>query len=313
MSKFSSFAFAIAALVFAYGATPNAQALNQASASQGEDEIVVTGLRLRELIGEFVGEVSAAAPAEDQMARWDRRICPGVAGLSARHGQFIVDRISQRAFGVGLEAGAPGCRPNVLVLVTPDSDRLARSIVDDYPDLVGFYAGQAAVTRGREQLEDFANTPRAVRWWHVSQTVTADGRVLGNANTQPTPGGLRNAQIVRHARAGRLSRNTRQDFNRALIVVDARRAEGKQFDALADYIAMAALAQLEPDADTSAMRTISNLFSDDGSGPTAMSNWDLAYLEGLYRAPRTARNAQQQTGAIARSMEREVATTPPTP
>ena len=313
-SKFGFFAFAVAALAFSYGAAPNAHAQDQAAAGQQEDEIVVTGSRLRELIGEFVGHVSAAAPAEDQMARWDRRICPGVAGLGARQGQFIADRISQRAFGVGLDAGEPGCEPNVLVLVTPDSDRLARSIVDDYPGLVGFYAGQEAVTRGHEQLEDFASTPRPVRWWHVSQTVTADGGVLGHANSRTgQSGGMRNVQIVRNGRASRLSRNTHQDFNRALIIVDARRSDGKQLDALADYIAMAALAQLEPDADTSAVLTILNLFSEEGAVPASMSDWDLAYLSGLYRAPRDARNAQQQAGAITRSMAREMTTPPPAP
>jgi hypothetical protein len=281
-----------------------------AQTTVNSDELVVTGQRVEEAIRSFVQELSAAPTGENQLARWDRRICPGVAGVRAHQGQMLIDRLAQRAFQVGLDVGEPGCRPNVLIFVTPDSDVLARQIVDGYPDLVGYHGSQAAQTRGHEALEQFASTPRAVRWWHVSQTVSRDGHVLGEEQTQMSrSGGLRNAQIVRDDTGGRLQRATRQDFSRVLIIIDARRAAGLSFDALGDYVAMAALAQLDPDADVSNQSSILNLFvSHDAAtpGPTAMTDWDLAYLHGLYDAQRNAVSARRQEGQITRSMRGDI-------
>jgi hypothetical protein len=114
-------------------------------------------------------------------------------------------------------------------------------------------------------------------------------------------GGFRNAQIVRQNDAGRLRGTTRQDFSRVIIIVDAERAAGKQFSALADYVAMAALAQLNPESDMSQYATILNMF-DPGASTAAMTDWDVAYLQGLYNAPRASRNSRQQEAAIARTM-----------
>lgn len=277
---------------------------------QTEEEIVVTGERLREIVRSFVGEVAAAPGAEDQLARWDRRICPGVIGMrDARQAQFIVDRLAQRAFQLGLDVREPGCRADVVIFVTPDSDRLARELGAEYRALVGYHSASNAVTAGHEALTQFMETPRPVRWWHVSQTVTRDGEVLGESTARPTAGGFAGVEVVRQPDAGRLRRSTRQDFSRVIIVVDATRAAGLQFGALADYVAMVALAQLSADADTSEVPSILNLFADRDAGrapPAELTDWDVAYLRGLYAAPRAARNSQAQEGAIVRSMDEQL-------
>jgi hypothetical protein len=297
--------FILAALALSFSAPVAAQAQ-----TVNEEELVVTGQRVEEAIRSFVEELSAPPTSEDQLARWDRRICPGVAGVRARQGQMLIDRLAQRAFEVNLDVGGPGCTPNVLIFVTPDSDVLARQLVDDYPELVGYYGDQTATTRGRAALEAFATTPRAVRWWHVAQTVTRDGQVLAESRARPNAqGGLSGLQVVRNDQAGRLARPTRQDFNRVLVIVDARRAAGLSFDALGDYVAMAALAQLDPDADVSGQPTILNLFAARDSGaeaPTSMTEWDVAYLRALYGATRNAVSAARQEGEISRRMREDV-------
>lgn len=298
--------YAVAALALC-ASTAFAQSAPPASQSS-EDEIVVTAQR--QLLRDFVGELSAEPNSEDQIARWDRRICPSVAGLPARQAQYIVDRIAYRAYGVDLEAGEPGCRVNVLVIVTRDSDVIAQTIFEDYGNVVASIGDEDGNTRGRAALNDFVHTPRAVRWWHVSQTVTENGQVLGgnNGRSSRTGDGFSGVQVARVTDPGRLRRSTRQDFNRVLIIVDAARAQGIQFEALADYISMVALAQLDPTADTREYPTILNLFSDREAGrqtPVSMTEWDEAYLTGLYGAPRQARNSRQQENAIARSMQGE--------
>ena len=92
---------------------------------------------------------------------------------------------------------------------------------------------------------------------------------------------------------------------RVLIIVDARQAQGVQFQALADYLAMVSLAQLDPEGHTAGIPTILNLFEDRQNGqvvPTAMTEWDEAYLEGLYTARRTAPRDIWQRRDISRTM-----------
>jgi len=275
-----------------------------------EDELVVTGQRVDEAIRDFVTALTAAPAGEDQVARWDRRICPGVAGIRARAGQTMIDRLALRAFQVGLDVGQPGCTPNVLIFVTPDSDTLARELTTNYPELVGYYGGQATQTRGREALDSFATDTRAVRWWHVAQTVTRDGQVLGNASTTPSRGGgFRGAQVVRNASPGRLEASTRQDFNRVLIIVDAERAAGLSLDSLGDYVAMVALAQLDPNADTSGHSTILNLFTERQAGrqsTASLTDWDVAYLQAIYDMQRNATSSSRQEAEIGRRMREGV-------
>lgn len=300
-----------AALALVLAAQPLIAAPAQAQ-TVTEDELVVTGRRIDEAVRNFVEELSAPTTSEDQLGRWNREICVGAIGIRARYGQYLVDRISQRAVQIGLQAGSPGCRANVVVFVTPDANRLAAGMVEQFQSLMAVRYSDNTVTAGGEALDAFVNTPRPVRWWHVAYTTTADGQTLRDAPASNGASGMR-GQVVRTTSLGfgRLSRTTRQDFNRVIIIIDATQAAGVQFDALADYVAMVALAQVDPDADTSEADTILNLFNDRSAGrPSGMTEWDLAYLNGLYAAPRNARSADAQESAIARSMGEEI-TAPP--
>ena len=46
------------------------------------------------------------------------------------------------------------------------------------------------------------------------------------------------------------------------------------------------------------MPTILNLFKATQNAPAAMTDWDLAYLQGLYNATREAANSRQQRAQI---------------
>jgi hypothetical protein len=283
-----------------------------AQTPEPQDDIVVVGERLQEMVRSFVGEVSVAPGSERQMARWDRKICPLVAGLPARQMQYMADRIAQRAHQVGLEPEGAGCKANILIFVTPDASVLANGIVDEYRTLVGYFSETGIHTLGRGPLEDFANSTAPVRWWHVNQTVSGEGQQLGGENAGPgsavVQGGGRSPS--------RLRRATRQDFLRVLIIVDARQAQGLQFQALTDYIAMVSLAQLDPAGETTGIPTILNLFADRDAGrtpPAAMTQWDEAYLDGLYNARRTAPSELWQVRDITRSMVEDLDPANPAP
>jgi hypothetical protein len=201
-----------------------------------------------------------------------------------------------------------------LVLVSAEPRDLARAIVEEQRYLVANVGMvENLSTPGSEALDAFVSDERPVRWWHVAQTVTGDGQVLRNVparmwgGSHATPHIYAEGVFASGLEATRNSRTTRQDFRNVVIIVDGRRAAGPQLEALADYLTMVALAQIDPAADTSGFSSILNLFGEGGEKPARMTEWDTSYLSGLYAAPRQAPNAARQEASIVRSIRDDLA------
>lgn len=262
------------------------------------EAIVVTG-QTPERLQQFVDRVSVASPMADQLPRWDTSICTSLAGLPRRQAEFVADRIARRALAVGVQPGEPGCQANVSVIFTTDSDTVARRMFEQDRQMFAYLQETNVSTLGQAAFNStFLRSNAPVRWWHVSHTVTADGISLsGDSST----GGMSNAPVQR-ASGTRLRSETREDLRRAIIIVDAQRVGSVQLAALADYISMVALAQVDPNANTSAFPSILNLFAQNGEPVTELTEWDRAYLDGLYKTTRNAASAQAQEREIARRM-----------
>lgn len=259
--------------------------------------ITVTG-RTPEQVSSFVRTIATAPGTSEQLGRWDRTICTSIAGLPARQGQFVADRIAQRAHAVGLEPGESGCNANVSVIVTNDAKAAVRRMFERDPQIFAYRQESNVNTLGRESFDRLMASDAPVRWWHVTDTVTADGI---NLNGDTSMGGMSNAPMARSS-GSRLRNEIRQDFNRVFIFVDSSRVGNVQLAALSDYIAMVALAQIDPAADTSSYPTILSLFKP-GQNPTAMTDWDIAYLDGLYHSTRNASSILQQQREISDRMQ----------
>ncbi len=296
--------------------TNGAAAQQPPASGEAQDDIVVTGQRTEEAIRNFIDQMAVAPRADNQLARWDRRICPGIAGLRARYAQFLIDRMAQRALQVDLDVGAPGCRANILIVVAPDPDAVARDLFEHHPAAMGYLSQRGRRSLGRRALRAWVESDAPVRWWLVSHAVKEDGDPIGESPTDGNPmSASRGAPVVNvMGNSSRLSRPTHQDFGAAYIIVDANRLSEINFDwaALADYLTMISLAQIDAEADTSGYPTILNLFASRTSArPDVMTEWDVAYLRGLYSATRDARSSAQQEGEISRSMQRELGAPPP--
>ena len=255
--------------------------------------VTIEGQRLDQQVRDFVGEV-AEAPRGRQLARWDGTVCVGAVNMDARYGQFMIDRVMETALSVGIESGEPGCRPDVLIIATGDGDRLARELVDDSPS--GFRPARGGTDFGSAALRRFQSSGAPVRWWHVSMPVNVDtGEVAVRLDGEEAPS-------LRVRSASRLAANVRDDLKRVVIILDVSQIGVIPFGALSDYVAMAALAQIDPEADTSAYPTVLNLFADREAGveaPAGLTDWDRDYLRGLYTAPEGRARATQQERAIA--------------
>ncbi|HEV7690979.1 MAG TPA: hypothetical protein VGO52_09160 [Hyphomonadaceae bacterium] len=282
----------------------HAQQVEQ-SAPPSDERVIVPGTP-EEAIKNFVGEIAATTSrSENQIARWSRTICPSMVGMRANYAQLVIDRISRRALDIGLDIGEPNCRPSILIIVTREPDRVAQGLFDNYKRRLGYYDG--AETLGRNALRDFVKSTAPVRWWHVNYTVSADGQqALGGGQSAAAVGQM---PSVANRHPSRILKSTRQDAAMAFVIVDARRLEGLDLMAVADYLAMASLAQLDPEADTSAYPTILNLFGQpraDASRTTSLTEWDIAYLKGLYEMTPEAASAARQQAEIAKSMNKDL-------
>ena len=87
-------------------------------------------------------------------------------------------------------------------------------------------------------------------------------------------------------------------MSRVIVIADIDDIAGLSVQQLSDYFAMVTLAQIASDAETAGYDTVLNLF-DERTTVTGLTEWDFAYLGGLYTASQARRNATQQAGAVA--------------
>jgi len=86
-----------------------------------------------------------------------------------------------------------------------------------------------------------------------------------------------------------------------IVIVDMSKTEAAPFGALADYISMVSLAQIDPDGDLSGQSTILNLFdAPDMAG--GLTQWDKDYLAALYTASDDPVSASQQENGVVRAL-----------
>lgn len=293
------------------GSTPTLQTLPTASQQVQEPEaveledITVVGRPLTDLIRGFTTEV--AEPNRFRgLARWDGSICVSAVNLRVDTAQYVVDRVSTIAEDVGLQAGEPGCTPNLVIVATDDGGALARQLVSERRR--AFRMGGSGMDRGKVALKDFQDTDRPVRWWQMSMPIDSQ---TGN-RAYRIPGECRNAcssvndyaPVIAIAGASRLRTQIVDNIIRSIVIVDIDDVTGLTTQQLADYVALVSLAQIDPDADTRAYSSILNVF-DDRASVDELTSWDRAYLRGLYDAERNRRNGRSNLTEVVGSIQRE--------
>lgn len=301
-----------AMLALALGAAQSAPPTGSAEEPTEVEGVVVEGRRLspeerRKAESAFVKGLSTATK-RNRLARWNREVCPGVVGLPEAKAAFIAERIAAEARALKLEVGRSGCRPDILILFTSRPDQAAADFAEKYSAFLADQprAGEFESGGGRQGLNDFLRTPRPVRWWHVAQLTASDDRPLSRIEIPPGSGNFRLANQT--TGGSRLASLWKEDLTRAVIIVDATKVRGVTYEALASYLAMVSLAQLDPDPDPGALSSIMTLFADREAGretPASLSGSDRAFLQGLYAAPADAAGLNVQRGAIRRSLADE--------
>ena len=292
--------FAAAALAVAAaqtgGTTPPAEAAPPAEPATTVEGVVVTAAP-KETVSEFVRAI-AEETRSGRIARWNKTICPATLGLQRRYAEYLNDRLGLIARDAGVKVAEPGCRPDILIIVSGDVPTLLAELEKEHGEVfaVRRWSYERTSSGGSQSFEDFMQTPRPVRWWHVSEEVPADG--------QPFQGDGKTVRV----QPSRVRSSMRDDFQHVIIVVDAQQARGVSYQALSDYVAMVALAQLNPNTSTVNVPTVLNLFNDRDAGraPVAgVTDWDKAYLKALYGIRADTPDGRRQRGRIVGGIRKD--------
>ncbi|WP_298161624.1 hypothetical protein [Brevundimonas sp.] len=275
------------------------------------EDVVVEGRPLAEATTDFIDRI--AAPARGRgAATWYRTVCIGVGNLERNAAEFVIDRISTVVESVGLTPGRPRCEPRVFIVFASDADAAARDLVEARGRQ--FRIGVSGTDLGDEALEAFQTSDRPVRWWQSSIPINSGtGRVVsrlpGQAPFSAGPELRRPSDFGPQAitdGASRIRNPVRDDLSQVIIIVDIDRVAGVDLGALADYLALISLAQIDPALDPGPYDTILSLFSDGGSPPPGLTDWDRAFLRGLYSAEQTDESPRSRLGEVATGMARIV-------
>jgi hypothetical protein len=261
------------------------------------EDVVVEGRQLEAMVRSFVTDVSQ--PANNRgLARWNRPICVGAVNLRMDVARYVVDRISDVARELEVEAGEPGCRPNVLIVAAVDGAGLASALVEDRPRT--FDLRHNGTDAGTRAFRNFRTGEQPVRWWQISMPIDAE---TGQRAVR-LPGDEQPPRIYVFA-ASRLRTQIRDDMVRSIIIVDVERLGGASLVQLADYLTLVALAQVDAEADTAPYPTILNLFADPASAPAGLTDWDRSYLTALYEHDQLRINRNSQVRAVAEAVARD--------
>lgn len=311
-------AWIIPCLTFLALATYAPQAFAQTGDRQGGplqaaplDDVVVVGKPVIQQAEEFVASISAP-PVGRKLATWRGRICVGAAGMAAEPANFMVNRVLDWGHSLGVRTGAAGCDPNILIVATDDGDRTARELVEARPR--DFDIGASQSDRGAQALHAFQSSGDLVRWWAVSLPIDQNtGDVIVRTREEsvfsPPRGEIRTpADLGAYGQikmASRLYDDSADALQSVVIIIDEAALSQANFQQLSDYVAMVALAQIDPQTQPN-VPSILNLFSLTMAQEQGLSRWDRAYLEALYSTYRTvapARDADLVARALAEKLQ----------
>jgi hypothetical protein len=116
-----------------------------------------------------------------------------------------------------------------------------------------------------------------------------------------------NLPIVR-GDATRLRSNVYRQLSRVITVVDARQTAGLSLAQVSDYLAFVTLADVDPEANLSAFPSILNLFNPQAEHLAGLSDWDVAFLDGLYSTRLDGAGGRMQYREIAGRVAKSVPT-----
>jgi hypothetical protein len=253
--------------------------------------IVVEGRRNPDLAIRDLVDSLPPAPANGHIARFEHTACPAVLGIPPAQRLVVAARMRAVGAAAGVPMGHANCRPNVLVLVTPDKPQFIAQLARRFPT----YLGELS----RREIARLVQSTEPTAMWHLSGMVDADGREIHPASDS--------IPVLRTGRgASRLTDLAHSEYIGSILVVEARALDGLTTTQLADYAAMRTFTGADPARmqDRNLTTILTLLDAPMGSEvPVTLTSWDLAFLQSLY-ASNASVYAPGQRGEIQAGMRR---------
>ena len=248
------------------------------------ENVIVTApaLRTEKALDSFIIAHAKSTALVGKIARWKTGICPLTIGLPAKFNLYITQRVIKLAMAAGapLDSHEP-CRPNVLVLATPQPQALLDFVRAKRPALLGFHY--------RGERQKIATMRLPVQAWYSTATEDFNGFVMADLPSWDLGYGVMSSfgNVPQLATSGsRTGNGLKSEFTASIVVVDTTKIAGQEIGPLADYIAMLALSQGQYYDTCQNVPTITNLMAPDcgaGMKPDSLTDIDLTYLRGLYK------------------------------
>lgn len=256
-----------------------------ATAQPADDRtIVVEGERkqqeqaIRDMAKSVVGHLQFGRP----LPRFFEPLCLAVAGVKPAVGDSFAARIIDNARRADVPVADGKCQPNALVILSRDGRNQLEAARKKYPHLFD--------SLKELDVKKLLNARDPAFAWQVTEVRGVDGREFSGMRLE----GTREIKINSQYQIGRLNQPIRIDVNAAVVLIDANEVRGKTATQLADYASFRLFATTNEISEEAAnsMPTILSLFIAPDSTPPELSEFDLAYLRGLYamraNAPGTA-------------------------
>lgn len=220
------------------------------------------------------------------VSRRGPKLCPVVSGAGRDVDRYVRSRLRQVADDVGVKFESKACYPNLLILFSREPEVML--------DQARRHGKIRYDTISVPRVDRFKANTQPVRWLSYTGEIPAHGDISS------VDQGI---QTMR-AQDSHIIQTVASQVNYSLVVVDARKTDGVEVGALADYLSLVALADIRADATQPDQASILNLFAEPG-GPKRMTASDRAYLRALYKL-KTDRTAPDQLAALASGMATEL-------
>jgi hypothetical protein len=288
------------------------------SAQQTDVEIIVDGQKIQKQANEFVRAITRET-STDQYAQFNDPICAQVIGYQRAEVELFLSRVNALAEKSGIDIDKPKCKPNVVIVLAPDAGALL--------NVMKKQGAARFIKHPYSKAEQEKQAALPVRWWHNIALADASGRRLSQATTSIASSGASDEFTTSGSGGGRaersgagtvssanslIAKSTAASISTVFVVVNMELIKGYDLNSVADYSSFVALSQIKLGATNPNADTILNLFSsppDPSASAMTLSEWDLAYVSALGRAPPNLA-ASRQRGSMARNMRKAIEAAP---
>jgi len=269
------------------------------------EDVTVTGTKSREVLRGFVQSFAAPTRITGKLARWESGICPLTLGLRSQAVTFINKHVKDVAALVGAPRDdRPGCKPNIEIVFTTSPQGLMDWVRQKHPDFLGYHDNSI-------QADRLASVTHPIQAWYTTATRDFNGHVQIDAKNV-AGGGVQVGNVYlpdakAYAVSGtRLGDGLSSGFHHVIIAIDPGKMAHYEMGSLADYIAMLALTQLTSLDTCQQLPSIVNMLAQDcAQKSSALTENDIAYLQGLYRM-RGDQPLAIQRGQVSYQMEQRL-------